>query len=455
MIIPVMFKKLDDCSIPVFYFSGLDANFYYASGQLVRVVREKIIDFETGLRQPQNSKYIEVKRLYEKAAAGKRRFEALRTNPYSPVCLTLYLNQTCPLDCVYCFSALDMIKEKRTISENAIAAAIRFVAANCEMAGLPLTVVFHGGGEPVDSWKQIDRVQSYLREIKDKQNIPVFRYLATNGFISGERARWLARSVDMVGLSCDGPSYIQISQRPTRKKSKYDSSFCIEQTGKILRDAGIPVQIRVTLTRQTFTQQVEICDYLLNEFLPQSIHVEPVYSGGNSRSDYYLREEDIEKFTACYVEAKSLALHKGSNWELSGTRLNDIHMAYCNQFRQVLQLIPGEIVVACFKTVGHQQSGRSDRKIGWYEPIMDHIVLDEEKICTLRNEYIIPEKCDDCFIKFQCTHNCPNGCPMDDYQESNFLCKLNQKISSADLLRFMSEMERSSDPITFISIGKL
>ena len=44
---------------------------------------------------------------------------------------------------------------------------------------------------------------------------------------------------------------------------------------------------------------------------------------------------------------------------LSGTRPDEVHGPYCNVFRQTINLVPGDVAVACFKEVEGANAGRA------------------------------------------------------------------------------------------------
>jgi sulfatase maturation enzyme AslB (radical SAM superfamily) len=231
----------------------------------------------------------------------------------------LYLNRRCQLACQYCFSDLPEVTDFAEVSVDTACVAANLVANNCAEENLPLVVVFHGGGEPVLSWRLVDALQPELRRIADAHGIPLFRYIATNGVMSEQRAHWLARSFDLVGLSIDGPPEIQLVQRPYRN-SNQDNTLIILRTARILREAGVPVHIRVTLTAESALQQMEICQYLCKNISPSAISVEPVYRGGRANASMQIREEQLDGFVKSFFEARAEARRREADWRMSGAR---------------------------------------------------------------------------------------------------------------------------------------
>ncbi len=452
-----MFSRLPGVPLPIFKNFGLLASYYYTPGYLVKVANDRIIDFEIAIHNsctlPNNGqRNPSAEALINAAQLAERKFEKLVHSIFEPLCLTIYLNQACTLDCQYCFSDLNNNNNGERISSVALRSAVTLVAKSCKKNMQPLTIVFHGGGEPILSWKVIERIQPFLKEQSEKNGIHLFRYLSTNGIMTEERAYWLANTVERVSLSCDGPPRIQIEQRPLRKSTPQNSAFYIERTAKILHQIGVPLTIRVTLTKNTFEEQEEICEYICRRLCPQSIHVEPVYLGGKAKNDSIIHEENIESFIKSFTAAKNLANNYGIDWVMSGMRINEIHMAYCNIFRQVLQYIPGDTASVCFKTINTRQSIAEGFDIGWYDVKNDRFALKTERINRLRNDYQPSIECQNCFIKYHCTHKCPNGCPVKGINGFDFLCKLYQKMAFEELSRFMEQLNQYPEPISGMEI---
>lgn len=447
-----MFSKMAGISYPIYSFSDSQVDYYYTPGYLLQIKKEVSQRFADELLNPSNNKNVFINQLFQSAQAASQKYQLLRDHSFEPRCLTIYLNQKCTLDCAYCFSNLSHTKSKSSVSIKALQAAIELVAENCAKSTQPLTIVFHGGGEPILSWKTIEKLQPLMSAQRKKYNIPLFRYIATNGVMSEERALWLSKSVDMVGISCDGPASIQSIQRPLRQQNKHNSSYYLERTARILNSEKVPLQVRVTLTKETFNKQAEICDYICKVIHPDTIHVEPVYSGGKASCDSLMNLKDIEYFVQSYIEAKSLARNYGIHWEMSEVRLKEVHTAYCNIFRQVLQLVPGDAVSACFKYINSQQIENTIFNIGSYDPWNEVFRLDQSKIKSLQSNFSPPDKCHDCFIEYQCTHNCPNNCCLSSAKTSDFLCQLNQQIAFIDLQPWMKTLNKAEQPVFGLEI---
>jgi MoaA/NifB/PqqE/SkfB family radical SAM enzyme len=452
------FFRLPGLTASIFRFNTSEWSLFYAPGTLVKVIASKANIYEDHLRSYYDDDHLPyLKELRRSAIRVEKLYLKKQNAHFEPLSLNLYLNEKCNLHCRYCFSGLPE-KSDRELSLPSIQSAAAIVAANSARHHQPLTVVFHGGGEPVLSWRLINKVMPVVEKLAEQYSIPLFRYIATNGVMSENRARWLAKTFDLIGISCDGPSEIQAAQRPVRGR-KRNTLPIIERTARILQEAGKPVHVRVTLTATTASQQPEICRYVCEKLKPQEIYVEPVYRNGSIHPDLYLKDEHIEPFIEAYFEAQTIALAQGSEWKMSGSRIGEAHGGHCNILRQVLNLVPGEAATACFKLANAEKARQADLAIGRFDPHTRIFVLDDRHIRFLRAGYTRPAACEHCLIAHQCTHNCPNACPLlnqpaDQTPGADILCKILRKTASQQIIHLGSTLDVSAaNPVARLNIS--
>ena len=228
-------KPIDATGRPIYHQEGDEYAIFYAPGCLCVVSLQAADEFVSTLSRPHsptNDWSGELERHAEHALAQSAHWEK---EPFQPECLTLYMNNECNLDCVYCHTAPSTTPTVRLEPEPITAAAL-MVAQSCRQKGCPLYAVFHGGGEPTLHRERVDEAMARLETIALKHDVQLFRYVATNGIMSESKARWLAHCFDLVGLSCDGPADIQDRQRPLVGGGS--SSKIVERTAHILREEG-------------------------------------------------------------------------------------------------------------------------------------------------------------------------------------------------------------------------
>ena len=433
------FSPLPSAPGPLYRAQGNYANLYYAPGYLLRVDQDSVPTIERQILDPHtDSRSAGVDTLLAHSIQAQRDWSYLLERPYEPQSLHLYLNRRCQLACRYCYSDLPELMDFAEISIDAARAAAGLVAKNCADKNVPFVVVFHGGGEPILSWRLIDRLQPDLHRLAKTYEIPLFRYVATNGVMTEERARWLADSFELVGLSMDGPPEFQSYQRPLRRLGG-DSTPGVLRTARILREHGIPVQIRVTLTAQGVSRQREICQYLCENFFPRSINVEPVYHGGRADWNMLVREGQLDDFVESFFNARAEAHRCGVGWQITGARPAEIHGPYCNIFRQVMQLVPGDMIAVCFKDTSADQARARRMAAGHFDGELN---LEYERISTLRTALTRPKTCESCVLSHHCTFNCPNACLLHGEKTTDILCQLLKRIFSRTLQEKAEELGR-------------
>ena len=344
-----------------------------------------------------------------------------KTSSFEPVCLTLYLGNRCNLCCTYCYASSSRNGDA-PLDWPAIRPAAQQVLANCERRGAPMTVVFHGGGEPTLYPDLISRVLDELELMAGRRGVRIFRYLATNGVLPAARARSLARRFDTIGISCDGPERWQSMQRPTW--AGRPSTPFVERTAAAVRNEGTPLHVRVTITSQTLHHQAEITRYVCERLTPDEIHVEPLYVGGRARPETALQPGQALAFVDGFLEARQVAATFGMALRTSGSRIGELHGPYCNVFKDVLQLVPGGVATACFKTSDARESDARGMTIGRAHG--DILALESRRITSLRRLLDAwPDPCSTCFNRFHCARGCPDSCPLEPQAGlSHFRCQV-------------------------------
>lgn len=363
------------------------------------------------------------------AAAGRQQEE-----PFSPECLTLYMNNECNLACVYCHT--DPSREPAArLDLDTIAAAADLVAAHCRRKGRPLYGVFHGGGEPTLHRERVDRALDLLEAAADAHGVDVFRYVATNGVVGEEKAAWLAGRFDLVGLSCDGPEEMQNTQRP--RWGGGETARAVERTARILREEGCRVHVRTTVTPGTLRRQPEIAGYVCRELCPEEVRFEPVYLGGRTGRAGGLHARHAAEFVARFLEAQEVARSYGVLLTCSASRLDAIHGPYCNTFRHTLNLVPGSVATACFAVTDAVQVGRKGVAVGALNRESGRFEIDHDRVRDLCSRAsVVPARCSDCFNRYHCVRECPDVCPLDGSAAAGgpgFRCLVSKGLAYATL----------------------
>jgi uncharacterized protein len=408
---------------------------YYAPGYLVAAPAHEAERFEAQLSSP-TSGSVHAVELRHHAAQAQARWEAARTEPFRPICLTVYPGNECNSACQYCYSIASRSDPESRLDVETVAAAARLVAANCAARSLPLTVVLHGGGEPTLDPLLADDILDAADAAASTYGLGRFRYVATNGIMGSSTASWLARRFDLVGLSCDGPDWIQDCQRPLGNGRP--SSQIVERTADVVGNAGRPLHVRVTVTPASMAYQAQIAEYVCNRLRPLAIHVEPVYRLREATAPTVdFAPDAAEEFVRRFLEGKAVALRYGVEWSCSMARLAEIHGPYCQVFRDVLQIVPGGVATACFGTVDAKGARRLRLEIGALSDDRSHFEIYDDRVRELRASLSLRSaSCDECFNRYHCARACPEACPAEtDRPEATFRCRVERLLARVDLTR--------------------
>ena len=391
--------------------------------------------------------------LWRRAELALASTDRRQDGAFSPECLTLYLNNECNLRCVYCYTGASQGLASRLDLETIVAAG-DLVAENCRRKGIPFVVVLHGGGEPTLHRGRVDGVMARLEAIAARHEVQLFRYVATNGVMPERKARWLASRFDLIGLSCDGPADIHNSQRPGWDGR--GTLHLLERTAHVLQNEGCRLHVRTTITQASLHRQAEIADHICRQFSPEEIHFEPVYAGSRVKAVGGLGPEHADAFASHFLEARSVARANGIPLQSSGTRPGSLHGPYCNLFRHVINLVPGDgasarstgVATACFKLTSAAQVHERGAAIGALNRETGRFEIDDRRVQALGQELAatMPE-CETCFNRYHCVGECPDKCPLDvragpghpgagslERWKPGFRCRVQKTLASA-LLR--------------------
>ena len=436
--------------LPIYRLDCAEYAAFYAPGCLCVVGLADAERFETTISLSNASLEAEPEQEIEWAGELWRRADSAvahasrrREGVFNPECLTLYMNNECNLRCVYCHSDPAQVSSDRLDLATIIAAA-ELVAENCRDSGLPLYIVFHGGGEPTLHRERVESAMSHVEAVARKYGVELFRYVATNGFMSEEKAVWLGKLFDLIGLSCDGPADIH-----DRQRIRWDGQgtlHVLERTARILREEGCRLHARTTITRASVRCQAKVADYICRQLTPEEIHFEPVYLGGRTHAASGLDSRYADEFVTHFLEARAVARGYGVDLLTSGSRPGALHGPYCNVFRNVINLVPedqsgGEgaaVASACFKLTDAAQIHQRGASIGTLDRETGRFRIDHHRVQALceRLDAALPE-CVNCFNRFHCARECPDRCPLDDNDDGaeartpGFRCKAQKAIALA------------------------
>jgi sulfatase maturation enzyme AslB (radical SAM superfamily) len=331
---------------------------------------------------------------------------AVMSAGFLPECLTVFCSNKCNLACRYCHAS-PVTAAGPPISDRVLADAADIVAASCARRGVAMTFALLGGGEPLLDRDDAARILGILRERAAAAGVPLRTYVATNGVVPEETARWAAAEFDLIGLSCDGPPAVQDAQRPARGGGP--SSPHVERSAAALRESGRPFHVRATVTAESLGMQSDVVAYTAGTLGAAEVRLEPVYA--NPGATVALTADDADAFCDGFLVARRAGAELGVPVTTSLMRPNEPHGPHCNVLRGVVDLTPDGIATGCFLESRAEGIDARRVRMGGAHPVTGRFELDSARIAELAAACgHVPEECRDCPLEHACSRGCPDIC---------------------------------------------
>jgi|GEM_PF-936230 len=180
------------------------------------------------------------------------------------VCISV--NSVCNLKCKYCYFFLqpDHLPGPQELTEAEILVILRqcYQYSLRPEADKPIKINFVGSGEPLLAWT---RIRGAIRRIREEQPTHRLRfYTVTNGLLLRPE---IAKDMKELGVSpsvsLDGPAMIH--DRTRTGHNGQGSHAGVMRGIAVLREAGIPVAINTTLTRDVIENLDQYFDFVCAE----------------------------------------------------------------------------------------------------------------------------------------------------------------------------------------------
>ena len=125
--------------------------------------------------------------------------------------LSIFLTNTCNLDCVYCYAHNDPDNMQMMSKEFAFWGVEYYYNEYIVKHGFDKRIRFYGPGEPTTQFALMKDIATYAKKIwgEDAQI-----EIQTNGCFSDTVLDWIEKNADNVWISCDGLPKIQNMNRP-------------------------------------------------------------------------------------------------------------------------------------------------------------------------------------------------------------------------------------------------
>jgi len=438
--------------LPIFSVEGSSAVALYTPGMVAVVNRSaarllsEVWAGAAGLAMPEHLVRL-AGEIGARAQATHDEWQAFRSGPFSPECLTLAFSSGCSLSCSYCYGdpgppALG--DAHGGFADAALREASRLVARRCADNGVRFQLALHGWGEPTAHWVSLVRAVEIARVSAAEAGVDLATYVATSGVIPEDHARWLGRNVDRVGLSCDGPPAIQDLQRPLHGGGA--SSARVEATARAIRDAGGTLSVRATVTPRSVRAQSEIVAYAVDRLGAAEVRLEPAFLLAPEDG---FAEGDDRVFVEHLVAAQRVAGDRGCEFVFSGVRRDQVHGPFCDVVSGVVRLWPDGTVTSCFKAPPGSTDRSSLVRLGGIATASGKLDIDWEHADELRRRALeVPDSCRECVNLCHCARSCPDSCLLvpeqstGDDERRGFRCRAQRRLTESWLRGLAEDTSR-------------
>lgn len=266
-------------------------------------------------------------------------------------------------------------------------------------------VRFFAAGEPTIEFGLMQVIWDHSHRLAGDV---LYTELQTNGYFDEYVRRWIAEHIDMVWISCDGPSAVQDLMRP--RQDGRPASPVIEKNIKAFVAAGKRIGIRATISGINIYRQTEMIDFFSSLGVTAvfaDIICLPVATSDRKKSIFSLQVDPLE-YTKRFLDAKRYAEQKGLFYSNSLMINFDEHVSIpCRCLLPSPHLNPSGYVSSCDMATELTGTAMDDLIYGYYDRQKSEIIYSESKITKLRSRSAdrIPA-CKDCDVRWNCAGNC-------------------------------------------------
>ncbi len=316
--------------------------------------------------------------------------------------LVLCPTASCNLKCIYC-SGTAGEKSKQMMSWSLAKKSIDWFFDHCADSG-PYTLQFHGAGEPLLNINVVQKAVKYAREKASQKGQKLFTRVSTNGIINKKTAEWVAKNMDHISLSLDGPPDIHNLHRP--KVSGNNSYDNVLQTIIELEKTGVLKRINTVVTAHNIDRLEEILKHIRSVSSVKELRLLHVSNCGRCEQ-YAVKEVDTNKFEAELEKIIPVAEKLDIKLLSLIEQVDYFTEYYCGACGFNMVVAHNGNISTCIEVLDEYDAGANDMIIGKYDPDVDNFDIDWDKVAYLRtrtHENI--EGCKECTFRTNCSGSC-------------------------------------------------
>lgn len=342
---------------------------------------------------------------------------------FRPIEATLLLTESCNLSCSYCYAKATTHKFS-PMPREVVKGAIDLVIENARTHKYKTAEFrFLGGGEPTLEWELIVWATNYIRLRADDVGVNHWIRLITNGvLINDEKARWIAKNIHYVTLSCDILPELQVNRAFPNGKSSHKA---VIRAAYLLSKHGIPCHFRTTISFAASDRLEEMVEYTHKYTEIKTIRFEPMAEIGRA-SDQVMSKPLQQAFVDAFISAYELGKRYGilvtckmmTNIHRRSTRFCNVEFAITSEGN----------VAGCHRYSRKNIAGFDFYHVGAWNGRQFN--FDMEKINTLRrvDTRALPQ-CQNCFARWSCASGCLSARMKDGViNQTGPLCHLTREL---------------------------
>jgi len=325
--------------------------------------------------------------------------------------MSLLLNNVCNFNCSYCYSAQG--RSNAQLDEKKLLAAINFFIDKKRTNVPQLSLTFLGGGEPMLSWKLIEKGVEHAKQRAEKEDFKLLLKIVSNGSILTKNA---------IKFICDNDIEFVVSfdilediQNLQRKKYELVSKNLLH-----LSDSGVLLSVNAVITPHNVHRQVEMVEKMKQSFPKiDYLSFEPLMNL-NEWSAELIDNDFYNDFIAQFMQAHQLAESYNINLSCSVLRNVDcVVERYC----------AGEFAICADGSITICPCVSSPEMNNYKEYIYGKINTDgkveinNEKLTSLLKEDVHSyTRCKHCFAKWNCGGGCISTNRMETAKQKQWKC---------------------------------
>jgi len=315
--------------------------------------------------------------------------------------LSIFLTTRCNLRCIYCFGGekkdcpIPPVIDLNFVRRGILDFFERYTSRE---------IRFFGIGEPTVAFPQMREIRDWVFKLT---NGDCKFELQTNGYFSQTIAEWVAKNIDIVWISCDGPSEIQNFYRPTL--GNRPTSDIVERNIRFLASQPIILGCRVTIGMKNVKKQHEMIDYFRNLGV-RVVMSDPIFMPAKEYKDISIETEEIDllEYARHFLGARKHAEKQGIFYgSIFTVNFDEKTEYFCRACIPYPHLTTDGFVTCCDMAYTGTDSCMKELVYGKYLPEEDRIEYDEDAIKRIqsRRSSNMPY-CQGCEVLYNCAGAC-------------------------------------------------